>query len=217
MKRIFVTGTDTEVGKTWVACALVRHLVSTGLDVAVMKPVASGCERTDGGLRNEDAVALMEASNIAMPYSEVNPYTYEPAIAPHIAAAQTGQFPDIEHIASIAGKIDSDVLVIEGAGGWFVPLDQDTLMPELVRAIGADVVLVVGIKLGCINHALLSASQIQSGGFRLRGWVANQVEPAMTHYRENVQTLQKMLDVPMLCEVKWQSKMADFNPEMILD
>ena len=167
MNRIFITGTDTEVGKTWVACALTRRLVSTGLKVAVMKPLASGCERTTQGLRNEDAMALMKASNVAMEYQQVNPYAYEPAIAPHIAAAEAGRLPDIGHIARIADGISADALLIEGAGGWCVPLDQDTLMPELVRALGAEVILVVGIKLGCINHSLLSARQIEADGFRL--------------------------------------------------
>lgn len=217
MKRIFITGTDTEVGKTWVACALTRQLVSTGLKVAVMKPLASGCERTPQGLRNEDAVALMEQSNVRLPYQQVNPYAYEPAIAPHIAAAEAGRLPDIGHIARIADGISADVLLLEGAGGWCVPLNHDTLMPELVRALDASVILVVGIKLGCINHALLSASHIKAGGFRLLGWVANQVEPEMPHYRENIKTLQKMLDVPMLCEVEWGSGIAEIDPEIILD
>ena len=217
MNRIFITGTDTEVGKTWVACALTRRLVSTGLKVAVMKPLASGCERTTQGLRNEDAMALMKASNVAMEYQQVNPYAYEPAIAPHIAAAEAGRLPDIGHIARIADGISADVLLIEGAGGWCVPLDQDTLMPELVRALGAEVILVVGIKLGCINHSLLSARQIEADGFRLVGWVANQIQPAMPNYAENLSTLQKMLNVPMLCEVIWQSEVVEIIPEIILD
>lgn len=217
MNRIFITGTDTEVGKTWVACALTRRLVSTGLKVAVMKPLASGCERTTQGLRNEDAMALMKASNVAMEYQQVNPYAYEPAIAPHIAAAEAGRLPDIGHIARIADGISADVLLIEGAGGWCVPLDQDTLMPELVRALGAEVILVVGIKLGCINHSLLSARQIEADGFRLVGWVANQIQPAMPNYAENLSTLQKMLNVPMLCEVRWQSEVVEIIPEIILD
>ncbi|NNL96055.1 MAG: dethiobiotin synthase [Xanthomonadales bacterium] len=216
MKRIFVTGTDTEVGKTWVASALARHLVSCGLQVAVMKPVASGCVTTEQGLRNEDALSLIRAANVIMPYEQVNPYAYEPAIAPHIAATEAGRYPDSAHIVDIADDVEADVLIVEGAGGWCVPLHDEIWIPDLVRALGAEVILVAGIKLGCINHAVLTARQIQADGLRLLGWVANQLDANMKHYRENRETIEKKLNVPMLCEVKWNSEKAEIRPETIL-
>jgi dethiobiotin synthetase len=217
MKRWFITGTDTGVGKTYAACAFTRRLVSLGFEVAAMKPVASGCEMTVDGLRNEDAEALMAAMNVPMGYERVNPFAYEPAIAPHIAAAQQGRMVDIRRIAEIADGVRADHLVIEGAGGWCVPLDATRLFPDLVRALGADVILVVGMKLGCINHAILSARQIERDGFRLVGWVANAIDPGMPVYRENLETLEESLPAPMLAEIPHGGGEMEFSHEKLLE
>ena len=211
MKRWFITGTDTGIGKTYAACALIRYLVKHGHRVAAMKPVASGCEVTEDGLRNEDALAMMAEMNVELGYDQVNPYAFEPAIAPHIAAGRAGQQVDISAIASLADSMAADHLVIEGAGGWLVPLDDESSFPDMARALEAEVVLVVGMKLGCINHALLSARQILQESFILRGWVANVMDPGMPVYDENMATLSEMMPCPLLCEIPWRGINADFG------
>ena len=214
MKRWFITGTDTEIGKTWVACALVRHLVASGRSVAVMKPVASGCQRTPEGLRNEDALALMHASNLRQRYEEVNPVALEPAIAPHIAAQQAGVAIDPERLSAIARKQQADTLVVEGVGGWCVPLGDGLMLADLARALADEVVLVVGVRLGCINHALLTADRIQRDGFALMGWIANLLEPDMPALEENLSTLEARLPVPRLGTVAFGDKKGDFLGEI---
>lgn len=203
MKTLFITGTDTEVGKTVAACALVSRLVAMGQRVAVMKPVASGSSWKAANLRNEDALALMQASNVQQPYASVNPYVFEPPIAPHIAAEQAGVQIDPSHIAAIAAQQAADVLVVEGAGGWLIPINDTQLLPDLVRPLTRDVVLVVGLRLGCINHALLSARQIVADGFRLIGWVANEVDPVMLNREANMATLCARIEAPLLAEIPW--------------
>jgi dethiobiotin synthetase len=206
MKRWFVTGTDTGIGKTRAACAIIRDLVAQGRKVAALKPVASGCERTFDGLRNEDALAMMAIMNVTLSYEEVNPFAYEPAIAPHIAAEEAGRPVDLEHIVAIANSIDADDLVIEGAGGWSVPLGDELMFADLVRAVDAEVILVVGMKLGCINHAVLTSGQIARVGCRLGGWIANAIDPHMPVYPKNLITLSKLLPVPMIGEIPWGKK-----------
>ena len=215
MKRWFITGTDTEIGKTYVACALIRWLVSQGHRVAGMKPVASGCERSGEGLRNEDAVGLIAAANVALPYETVNPFAFEPAIAPHIAAAEAGQSIDIDKISALAQTIEADYLVIEGVGGWCVPLGGGCMLPELARATADEVILVVGMRLGCINHALLTALQIERDGMRLLGWIANHVDPDMQAQSENLETLQSLMPVPLLGELPWSDPAQQF-PKLIM-
>ena len=205
MKRWFITGTDTEIGKTCVASALIRHLVAEGYRVAGMKPVASGCEMTQAGLRNDDALSLMAVSNVVLPYETVNPYAFEPAIAPHIAAQEAGQLIDINRIKKIAKSIEADYLVIEGVGGWCVPLGEAGMLAELARATADEVILVVGMRLGCINHALLTAAQIKRDGMFLKGWIANHVDPDMQVKSENFATLQTLMPCPFLGVLPWQS------------
>jgi dethiobiotin synthetase len=201
MKRWFITGTDTEIGKTHVACAWIRHLVGQGHAVAAMKPVASGCVMTADGLRNEDALAMMAETNVTLDYEQVNPYAFEPAIAPHIAAQEAGVSIEIPLIATIAGSIKADHLVIEGAGGGCVPLHGKTLFPELVRVLNAEVIIVVGMRLGCINHGILTAREILRVGQPCAGWVANAIDPDMTRYRNNLKSLSKLMPVPLLAEL----------------
>lgn len=171
----FVTGTDTEVGKTVISVGLVNKLQQQGLRVVTMKPVASGCEMSTGGLRNEDALALQAAADIKVAYEQVNPYAFAPAIAPHIAAQQAGTEIDLQRLVDVYQQLQqqADATVVEGAGGWLVPLNDKQTIADLALRIKLPIVLVVAIKLGCINHALLTAQSIRSSGLELAGWVAN--------------------------------------------
>lgn len=199
LSGLFVTGTDTEIGKTVVSAGLVSILVASGRRVAVMKPVASGAESTAEGLRNADAVQLIGAANVEARYSEVNPFCFQPPIAPHLAAREAGQGIDPERIAQAAAALAarSDALVVEGVGGWQVPLAEGFDVPDLARRLGLAVVLVVGLRLGCINHARLSAESIRAAGCRLVGWVGNvATSEAMARQAENIDTLDRLLPVP---------------------
>lgn len=210
MKRWFVTGTDTGIGKTYVACLLIRHLVAQGHRVAAMKPVSSGSETTATGLRNQDALNLMAEANVKLDYATVNPYCYQPAIAPHIAAQEVSQPVDLDEICRRAQTIEADHLVIEGVGGWQVPLNDQELLPALVGRLDARVIMVVGMRLGCINHALLTAKQIQRDGCRLAGWVANILEEDMPAYQNNLKTLINHLPVPLLSEIRRNAVTSDW-------
>ena len=205
MKRWFITGTDTEIGKTRVASALIRQLVAEGHRVAGMKPVASGCENTHAGLRNDDALSLMAASNVTLPYETVNPFAYEPAIAPHIAAREAGRSIDISRISGLAKTIEADYLIIEGVGGWCVPLGDNIMLAELAKATADEVIIVVGMRLGCINHGLLTSAQVERDGLKLKGWVANHVDPGMHVQSENVATLHTLMPCPFLGASPWNS------------
>ncbi|MCL5974680.1 MAG: dethiobiotin synthase [Gammaproteobacteria bacterium] len=173
--HLFVTGTDTEVGKTRISVGLIKVLQQQGLKVAAMKPVASGCEWQDGQLQNQDALALSQQADIQLPYSQINPYAFEPAIAPHLAAEQIGQSISLDVIETnfAAMKLQADAIVVEGAGGWLVPMNDQQTIADLAKALQIPVVLVVAIKLGCINHALLTVQAIAASGLKLEGWVAN--------------------------------------------
>ena len=215
MKRWFITGTDTEIGKTCVASALIRHLVAEGHRVAGMKPVASGCENTDAGLRNDDALSLIAASNVKLPYETVNPFAYEPAIAPHIAAREAGQLIDINKISDLAKTIEADYLIIEGVGGWCVPLGENTMLGELAKATADEVIIVVGMRLGCINHALLTAARIMDDGMMLKGWIANHIDSQMHVQSENLATLQALMPCPLLAVMPWNNSIRK-TPELKL-
>jgi dethiobiotin synthetase len=202
-KGVFVTGTDTGVGKTVVATGLVRGLVALGQRVAVMKPIASGSERTSEGLRNEDALALLAVSNVPAPYGSVNPYCFEPAISPHIAADEVGIRVDLAQIRrSFESLVDrSDWIVAEGAGGWLAPIGAAMSIRDLALTLHLPVVLVVGLRLGCINHALLTKLAIESHGAHFAGWVANTIDPAMARRTENLETLIRLIGEPPLAIV----------------
>jgi dethiobiotin synthetase len=202
-RGFFITGTDTGVGKTAVTLGLMAHLQAQGQIVAAMKPVASGCERTAAGLVNEDALQLQRQSSVVMPYALVNPYAFEPPIAPHIAAARAGVTIAIDTIRSafdeIAGTVD--IVLVEGVGGWQVPLNDDETLVDLVRALDLEVILVVGIRLGCLNHALLTAESITASGCVTSGWVANRLPPGADYAEENINTLKSRLLLQFLGEV----------------
>ena len=199
-RGVFITGTDTGVGKTLVSCALIHALVAQGLRVVGMKPVASGSEATSEGLRNEDALALQRVANVVVDYAVMNHYCFAPAIAPHLAARQVGQHIDLSHLLSAYQQLESlaDVVVVEGAGGWRVPSEPTGYLSDFPEALKLDVILVVGLRLGCLNHALLTAQAIQSGSCRLVGWVGNHVEPDFPEAEANLQTLEQRLGAPCL-------------------
>jgi dethiobiotin synthetase len=178
MKNLFVTGTDTEVGKTRISVAIIEKLKQHQLSVVGMKPVASGCEKTTAGLRNEDAVALQKHSNVQVDYELMNPYAFEPAIAPHIAAEQEGVEIELSTITAQFEQLNqlAEVVVVEGAGGWLLPLNHQQTLADVAVELDLDVILVVGLRLGSINHALLTAKAIEQSGCELIGWIGNDLE-----------------------------------------
>lgn len=197
---VFVTGTDTGIGKTRVALGLMEALKNKGVQVCGMKPVATGCYGENGERRNEDAVLLRAHASFPVDYALVNPYAFSPPVSPHIAARQVGQ--EIR-LALIARRYDllrkqSEFVVVEGAGGWEVPLNSEDRMSDLARILDLPVVLVVGLRLGCLNHALLTSSAIRDSGCNLIGWVANLIDSDFAFCEENIATLQTRISVPML-------------------
>jgi len=202
---IFVTGTDTGVGKTWISLGLMMLARQRGLRVAGMKPVAAGCVATPAGLVNEDASRLRALASTVHPYSRVNPYAFEPAVAPHLAAAAAGVRIAIPRLtdtyASLAAA--ADLVVVEGIGGWQVPLSAGQTVADLARALALPVVLVVGLRLGCLNHALLSAESILKAGAPLAGWAASTLDPRMPMAAENVLALRERLPAPCLGVLPW--------------
>lgn len=209
----FVTGTDTEVGKTTIAAGLLHAARLHGLSTAAAKPVASGCVSTAQGLRNDDALALLAQCSLPLRYEEVNPLAFEPAIAPHLAAREVGVVLDVDRLyQSVRGVLDkgADFSLVEGAGGWRVPLSGAQTLSDLAVALGLPVILVVGVRLGCINHAVLSAEAIARDGLPLAGWVANIIEPQTSRLEENLATLAERLPAPCLGHVpRLQSAQAD--------
>jgi len=214
----FVVGTDTSVGKTYVASALIRYFAASGKKTAGMKPIASGCELSEHGiwqgqLVNDDVVALYEASSVKAPLELINPYHFAPAIAPHIAAEKAGVVIDLDLIVrsyQVLAEM-ADVVVVEGAGGFLVPVSAQQSMADLAVKLDLPVVLVVGMRLGCINHALLTVEAIKACGLKLAGWVANQIEPDMSMFAENLASLRERIDAPCLSVVGWQEEAKDFK------
>lgn len=203
MKGFFITATDTGVGKTVVTLALSRGLQQQGYKVAGMKPVASGSEWHADGLRNTDALALQAQSSTAEPYETINPYAFAEPIAPHLAAAKAGIQIELAPLLAQARALASrhDLLLVEGVGGWQVPLSDTLMLEDLARALQLPVILVVGMRLGCINHALLSQESIARAGLPLHGWIANAVEPDMLAYDAVLATLKARIAAPLLGEL----------------
>ena len=197
---VFISGTDTEVGKTWVSTALLHTLNRAGLRAVGMKPVASGCEEVDGALRNADALALIEASHGAVDYASCNPYALREAVAPHLAAQRSGVTIELDTIGRCHALLQAaaDVVVVEGAGGWAVPLAPSLMQGAIAQRLQLPVIHVVGLRLGCINHALLSARAIVADGCRLLGWIGNAIDARQPLQRENIETLQTLLPAPCL-------------------
>ena len=195
----FITGTDTEVGKTVCAAALTRAFARRGLRVAVMKPVASGALRTPQGLRSADALALQAEASVPAPYPTVNPYCFEPPISPHIAAAEAGATIDLARLEACYAELAAaaDCVIVEGAGGWRAPISPALGMADIAVHLTLPVILVVGLRLGCLNHALLSHESIRARGAKFAGWVANGIDPAMDRAAENHATLCAHLGEPL--------------------
>lgn len=198
MHRFFVTGTDTGAGKSLASAALLHALRARGLSAVGMKPVASGCERTGAGLRNEDALLLQAASEPRPAYADVNPYALLQPLAPELAAADDGVDVALAPITSAYARLSAqaDAVVVEGVGGWAAPLTATLDQIDLVRALDLPVVLVVGLRLGCINHARLTARAIEADGARLVGWIASEVDPGMARIDDNFRLLRERLPVP---------------------
>ena len=200
MHSIYVTGTDTGAGKTRAAVALLRALQGQGLRAAGMKPVASGSAVEEGEWRNDDALALLAASSGQPSYYDVNPFALPRATAPEIAAAEAGVQVDLATLCSAYARLaaDADLVVVEGVGGWLAPLARDLEQAALVHALDLPVVLVVGLRLGCINHARLTARAIEADGVRLAGWIANDVEAGFRDADANLAILERHLHAPRL-------------------
>lgn len=210
-ERFYVTGTDTEVGKTVASTALLQAARLLGRRTAGYKPVASGSEMTDDGLRNSDALALQRNSVLSLRYEQVNPYTFAEPTSPHIVSADE-QRPieaDVLSAGLRALEAEADWVLVEGAGGWFTPLSTTLTLADWVRMEQLPVILVVGVKLGCINHAVLTAQAVQQAGLRLAGWIANDVTPPGRRHSEYLSTLQRMIPAPMLGEIPWLGEAVD--------
>ncbi|CAI8833686.1 dethiobiotin synthase [Methylocaldum szegediense] len=202
-RGIFVTGTDTGIGKTLVSVGLMRLLRTTGLKVAGMKPVATGASGLNGHLVNEDALLLQANASIPLDYSQVNPFVFELPVSPHLAAKKAGRDIDLQCIRQVYDELNevADCVVVEGVGGWEVLLNERERVADLVRMLDLPVLLVVGLRLGCLNHALLTGHAITHAGVRCIGWVANQVDRDYPLLAENIETLEKAFDWPLLTVV----------------
>jgi len=208
MSGFFITGTDTGCGKTEITLGLMAALQARGQRVLGMKPVASGCDQHPEGLRNADAERIHAQGTFTVPYALVNPYAFARPIAPHVAAAEVGISIELDRIRAAHTELtrQADWVLVEGVGGWRVPLGPDCFVGDIPRALDLPVILVVGLKLGCLNHALLTAESIQSSGLQLAGWIANQVDPDMLAPEANLETLQTLIQAPCLGLVPWMAE-----------
>ena len=204
-RGFFVAGTDTGVGKTLATCALLARARADGLRATGMKPVAAGCVSTLDGLRNEDALALMAQSGVAADYATVNPIALPDPLSPHLAAARAGVAIDLAPAIAAYARLAAaaDVVLVEGAGGWLAPLSDALAMNDLARRLALPVVLVVGLRLGCLNHAQLTVRAIAADGLRLAGWIGSRIDPHMACVDENVDTLRRRLPAPCLGVLPW--------------
>ena len=208
MAGLFITGTDTEIGKTFVSRILIRILQQQGLRVSAMKPVASGACENEGRLENEDASALIAEADAKAEYSLVNPYVFAEPVSPHIAAARAGVEIDLDKINGCYNILQqqSDVVVVEGVGGWHAPLSMHCTVADMAEKLRLPVVLVVGLRLGCLNHALLTAQAIRQSGLPFAGWIANSLTEQFHAEKENIETLKHFLhDIPFLGTVAYRS------------
>ncbi len=218
--QFFIAGTDTDVGKTLVSAALLHAAAEQGLATLGLKPVAAGCENSADGLRNGDALSLIAHSSCQLPYAQVNPVALEAAIAPHIAAEHSGRRLSADRIVGVcrgALMTPHDFCVVEGAGGWRVPLNARESMADVARGLALPVILVVGVRLGCLNHALLTAEAIARDGLPIAGWVANIVDPDTAEQQANVASLQQRFPFPMLGCVPYQKGISPAEASAFLD
>ncbi len=200
LRSVFITGTDTGIGKTRVSVALLRGLVGNGVAALGMKPVASGCAATADGMRSDDALALLAAGYQPMAYADINPWALEEPIAPHAAALQAGMAITLDRVEAAFRKLlaDADIVIVEGVGGWAVPLSGTLMQAAIPHGLRLPVILVVGLRLGCISHALLTARAIVDDGCELLGWIGNRIDPSMQAVEANVAMLKQQLARPCL-------------------
>lgn len=204
-RGFFIAGTDTGVGKTLVTCSLLERARAEGLRAAGMKPVAAGCEHTPDGLRNDDALALIAHAGVAADYATVNPIALPDPLSPHLAAVRAGVQVDLATLRAAHARLAAraELVLVEGAGGWLAPLSDTTTMADLARALGLPVILVVGLRLGCLNHAQLSARAIAADGCTLAGWIGCVIDPAMAALDDNLASLRQRLPAPCLGVLPW--------------
>jgi dethiobiotin synthetase len=210
VQTFFITATDTDAGKTLVSCAMLIAAREKGLSTAALKPVAAGVistnESVQSDAQNEDVIALASCCSLPLTFKEINPVCFPEPVAPHIGAAKLGPALDATMLSELCQPTlnkQANLTVIEGAGGWRVPLSESETMADLVRVLGVPVILVVGMRLGCLNHALLTAESIQAEGVPFAGWIANRIDPNMQAYAENLTTLQTMMPAPLIAEIPW--------------
>jgi dethiobiotin synthetase len=211
MSGWFVTGTDTGVGKTLASQAILAAMAQRGARAVGMKPVASGCRRTSHGLRSDDAEALIAQSAVNASYDDVNPYAFEPAVAPHIASRGRPIETATIRVAFQRLLLLAPHVVVEGVGGWMVPIGRGRTMADVARALDLPVIMVVGMRLGCLNHALLTAAGIERCGLRFAGWIANPMDSTMELFPENVAALRELLPAPLLAVFPY----GNVNPEKL--
>jgi dethiobiotin synthetase len=213
-KAFFIAGTDTNVGKTVVAAGLLVAAKHHGLTTAALKPIAAGCEKTEAGLRNEDALLLQSVITTPLVYEQINPVALQAAIAPHIAAQQEKRVLSADRLAGFCrGSLNqADITLVEGAGGWRVPLNPQETMADLARVLNLPVILVVGMRLGCISHALLTIEAIRNDGVPLAGWVANCVDADMPVLQENIHSLAARIPAPCLGVIPY---LENANPDAV--
>jgi dethiobiotin synthetase len=205
-RSFFITGTDTGVGKTFFSCALLHAAANAGFTTAAIKPVAAGAAETSEGLRNDDALALQAACTLPLSYNEVNPFCLPAPLSPHLAAAEAGRRLQADRIVGFCQGVlmqRATLTVVEGAGGWRVPISDNETLADVAKRLRLPVILVVGMRLGCLNHAMLSAEAIRRDGLTLAGWVANTVDPQMQARDGNVAKLERELMAPLLADIPW--------------
>ncbi|MDC3264332.1 dethiobiotin synthase [Porticoccaceae bacterium] len=212
---LFITGTDTDVGKTLVGCGVLAAANRQGLRTAAIKPVAAGCEVTEQGMTNTDALQLQAAASHKLSYQQINPIALEPAIAPHIAAAEAGVCMSVSRLVGYCRGVSLmpvDMVVIEGAGGWRVPINSRETLADVARELNCAVIVVVGMRLGCLNHALLTMEAIRRDGLQIAGWVANILDGEMPRLEENIDTLKQCINEPCLGTVP---RLDDLSAEQV--
>ncbi len=219
MRGLFVTGTDTGIGKTTASCALLAALRMRGLRAVGMKPVASGCRSTADGLRSDDAEALIAVSDPVPAYADCNPLAFAEPVAPHLAASLCGQEITLDPLRGAYARLADlgDRVVVEGVGGWQVPFSASLMQAHLVRALDLPVILVVGLRLGCLNHALLSVRAIADDGCPLVGWIANRIDPDMRCVQANLETLRERIAAPLLGVVDHGAAAAPARAARVLE
>lgn len=217
VKTYFVTGTDTDVGKTLAATGLIEAANRQGRRTAAIKPVAAGCEDRGDGLQNSDALQLQAAASHPLSYQQVNPIALQAAIAPHIAAEQEGRSLSAQRLSGFCRGLTLlpvDILVIEGAGGWYVPLNHRETLADVAKQLNPEIILVVGLRLGCINHALLSIKAIRADGLKIAGWIGSTIDPDMPQLDKNIATLERLIAEPCLGVIP---RLTDLSPQRVAE